>query len=204
MKEVTPVRTGWTIFLSVLVLTGSLLPGLGPCAARAVEAGGENADGVWMYAMSVGKADAILLSAGGHTALIDTGYAVSRGRVQAGLKQMGITRLDAVFVTHLDKDHIGGLTWLAESDLEIGAWYASAMYMNVESPKEHPMARAAALRGESPQAFMKRLANQHPQLKRMNLDDLQGSAQQLCKEKGVNPDDVAKDIDGVISPMLPK
>lgn len=62
----------------------------------------------------------------------------------------------------------------------------------------------AALRGESPQAFMKRLANQHPQLKRMNLDDLQGSAQQLCKEKGVNPDDVAKDIDGVISPMLPK
>lgn len=143
------MRTGWTIFLSVLVLTGSLLPGLGPCAARAVEAGGENADGVWMYAMSVGKADAILLSAGGHTALIDTGYATSRGRVQAGLKQMGITRLDAVFVTHLDKDHIGGLTWLAESDLEIGAWYASAMYMNVESPKEHPMARAAALRGES-------------------------------------------------------
>ena len=62
----------------------------------------------------------------------------------------------------------------------------------------------AALRGESPQAFMKRLANQHPQLKRMNLDDLQGSAQQLCKENGMNPDDVAKDIDGVISPMLPK
>ncbi len=62
----------------------------------------------------------------------------------------------------------------------------------------------AALRGESPQAFMKRLANQHPQLKRMNLDDLQGSAQQLCRERGVNPDDVAKDVDGVISPMLPK
>ena len=62
----------------------------------------------------------------------------------------------------------------------------------------------AALRGESPQAFMRRLANQYPQLKRINLDDLQGSAQQLCKEKGVNPDDVAKDIDGVISPMLPK
>lgn len=62
----------------------------------------------------------------------------------------------------------------------------------------------AALRGESPQAFMRRLANQHPQLKRINLDDLQRSAQQLCKEKGVNPDDVVKDIDGVISPMLPK
>lgn len=62
----------------------------------------------------------------------------------------------------------------------------------------------AALRGERPQQFMKRLANQHPQLKRMNLDDLQGEAAKLCKEKGVNPEDVAKDIDGVISPMLPK
>jgi hypothetical protein len=62
----------------------------------------------------------------------------------------------------------------------------------------------AALRGESPQQFMKRLANQHPQLKRMNLDDLQGEAAKLCKEKGVSPEDVAKDIDDVISPMLPK
>ena len=62
----------------------------------------------------------------------------------------------------------------------------------------------AALRGESPQQFMKRLANQHPQLKRMNLEDLQGSAQQLCKERGLNPDDVAKDVDNVIAPMLPK
>lgn len=62
----------------------------------------------------------------------------------------------------------------------------------------------AALRGEPPQAFMKRLANQHPQLKKMNLDDLQGEAAKLCKEKGVNAEDVAKGIDGVISPMLPK
>ena len=56
----------------------------------------------------------------------------------------------------------------------------------------------AAMRGEDPKTFMKRLANNHPQLKRMNLDDLYGSAQQLCKEKGLNPDDVAKSIDGVI------
>ena len=60
----------------------------------------------------------------------------------------------------------------------------------------------AALRGESPQAFMKRLANNHPQLKKMNLDDLYGSAQQLAKERGVNIDDVAKGIDGVVDPMI--
>lgn len=62
----------------------------------------------------------------------------------------------------------------------------------------------AAMRGESPQAFMKRLANQHPQLKKMNLDDLQSTAQQLCQQKGVNADEVAKKIDNIIDPMLPK
>ena len=60
----------------------------------------------------------------------------------------------------------------------------------------------AALRGESPQAFMKRLANNHPQLKRMNLDDLYGSAQQLCREKGLNMDEVAKTVDNVVDPMI--
>ena len=58
----------------------------------------------------------------------------------------------------------------------------------------------AAMRGESPQAFMKKLANSHPQLKRMNLDDLYGSAQQLCQEKGLNPDEVAQSIDPLIKP----
>jgi hypothetical protein len=62
----------------------------------------------------------------------------------------------------------------------------------------------AALRGESPQAFMRNLANQHPQLKRMNLDDLQGTAQQLCRQQGVDANEMAKQIDGVIDPMLPK
>lgn len=60
----------------------------------------------------------------------------------------------------------------------------------------------AAMRGESPQTFMKRLANSHPQLKRMNLDDLYGSAQQLCQEKGLDINDVAKSVDGVVEPMI--
>lgn len=62
----------------------------------------------------------------------------------------------------------------------------------------------AAMRGESPQAFMKKLATQHPQLKKMNLDDLMGSAQQLCQQNGVDTNEVAKQLDGVINPMLPK
>ena len=60
----------------------------------------------------------------------------------------------------------------------------------------------AAMRGESPQTFMKRLANSHPQLKRMNHDDLYGSAQQLCQEKGLNMEDVTKKVDGIVEPMI--
>lgn len=62
----------------------------------------------------------------------------------------------------------------------------------------------AALRGESPQAFMKRLANQHPQLRKMNLDDLQGTAQKLCQQNGVSASEVAKSIDSTIDPLIPK
>ena len=65
-------------------------------------------------------------------------------------------------------------------------------------------ALGAALRGESPQAFMKRLANNHPQLKKVNLEDLYGSAQQLCNERGLNIEDVTKNIDETISTAFPK
>ena len=62
----------------------------------------------------------------------------------------------------------------------------------------------AAMRGESPQAFMKRLANQHPQLKKMNLDDLQATAQQLAQQQGLNMDEVTKELDNLMNPLVKK
>lgn len=62
----------------------------------------------------------------------------------------------------------------------------------------------AAMRGEDAHAFMKRLANQHPQLKKMNLNDLQAAASQLAQQNGVSVDDLTKQLDGMIDPMLPK
>ncbi len=59
----------------------------------------------WMYAVSAGKADAILLGGDGWAALVDAGYARSRGKILAAMRQMGVTRLDAVFLTHTDRDH---------------------------------------------------------------------------------------------------
>ena len=60
----------------------------------------------------------------------------------------------------------------------------------------------AAMRGESPQQFMKKLANADPRLKKMNLDDLMGSAQQLAQQQGVSIDDLQKKLDQTIDPMI--
>ena len=59
----------------------------------------------------------------------------------------------------------------------------------------------AAMRGENPNLFMKKLANSYPPLKKMNLDDLMGSAQQLANQRGVEVDDVKRRIDKTIDPL---
>ena len=59
----------------------------------------------------------------------------------------------------------------------------------------------AALRKESPQDFMARLANQHPQLRQYDLTNLQSTAQQICQEKGVNIQDTINQIDNIMGPM---
>ena len=119
----------------------ALLPAL--CLLLTASAAAET----WMYAVSAGKADAILLGGDGWAALVDAGYARSRGKILAAMRQMGVTRLDAVFLTHTDRDHAEGLEWLAESEIEVGAWYASAMFMGVKE-KKHPAVQAAKARGQ--------------------------------------------------------
>lgn len=136
-----------SLIMSLILPTFSFFPAF-PFSPT-LSARAENSSGVWMYAVSIGKADAILIGADGHAALIDTGYSYSRGRILAALDEMGVSSLDGVFITHLDGDHIGGLTWLAESDIPIGAWYSSAMYLDVDNVSDHPAAQAAALRGDS-------------------------------------------------------
>lgn len=100
-----------------------------------------------MFTCSVSKADAILIQCGGHAVLVDSGYAYSRGRILYGMEQMGIDSIDAVFLTHTDSDHTGGLKWIAESDIPVGAWYMSGMYTGVKE-KKHPLINAAEARGD--------------------------------------------------------
>ena len=59
--------------------------------------------------IDVGKGDCILLQAGEHAALIDTGYDHTSERVLSYLRERGVERLEFLVITHYDRDHIGGL-----------------------------------------------------------------------------------------------
>ena len=134
-------RKRWLIFLLILVLlTGTAL----------AESPYEKADTpLTMFAVNVGKGDALLLNCGSDTYLIDTGLQEHWGELSCALEMLQVSRLTGVILTHTDKDHAGGLWPLATSSIEVEGWYASAYYAGVKKESKHPAVEAAALRGES-------------------------------------------------------
>ncbi|MEG2570517.1 MAG: MBL fold metallo-hydrolase, partial [Clostridia bacterium] len=69
--------------------------------------------------LQVGKADAILITLDGKSMLIDAGETKDGSRVAALLRDKGISKLDYVVLTHMDKDHIGGIPRVM-MDAEVG------------------------------------------------------------------------------------
>lgn len=63
----------------------------------------------------VGKGDCILLEKDGAYLLIDAGYAETAADVTGFLKERGVSSLDAMIVTHYDKDHAGGAPAVAQA-----------------------------------------------------------------------------------------
>ena len=69
--------------------------------------------------------------------------------------------------------------------------------MNIMNLMGTPMIKqafGAMMRGESPQAFLKNLAQTNPQLQGMNFDDLEGTARTLCQKNNVNMEQLADQI----------
>ena len=89
-----------------LLLAALLLTALSACGAAKEE--------MCVRVLDVGKADAILITAGGRAVLMDTGTKDAREDVLDALDRWGVTELDALILTHFDKDHIGS----AEAVLE--------------------------------------------------------------------------------------
>lgn len=61
-------------------------------------------------ALDIGQGDAIYLQDHNHNLLVDTG---EDAKILKALARMQVKKLEGVLLTHLDKDHVGGMTFLA-------------------------------------------------------------------------------------------
>lgn len=64
--------------------------------------------GMTITVFDSGKADAILIQMEDGDVLIDTGLEKNGEELIDNLKDAGVTKLEALIITHFDKDHIGG------------------------------------------------------------------------------------------------
>ena len=60
----------------------------------------------------------------------------------------------------------------------------------------------AAMRGESPEAFMQKLAQTNPQLRGMDMSNLEGTARSLAQQKGADINQVAESVKNSINKFI--
>lgn len=105
------------------------------------------ADALHVHVISVGKADAILLESPEAAVLVDCGTADAAQEILNYLDARGIGRLDAVWISHPDDDHSGGLSKIAQS-LPVGEVVESASAESAAGsaslPEALPVRRTAA------------------------------------------------------------
>lgn len=128
--------------LSVFVWAACLsLPLLGARGSKA-EAKEQAGATVRITFLNVGKADAALLCLGDLRYLVDTGAKESADALLRALAYEKVERLDGVFITHTDKDHVGGLKALLKSGIVVAQLYAP-YYHNESSNEKHPAVKLA-------------------------------------------------------------
>ena len=77
-----------------------------------------------LHFIDVGKADCILIDAGGKYLLVDSGTSDSKDLILNYLRSAEITELDAVISTHPDSDHYGSFSYLSDY-VDFKAFYMS-------------------------------------------------------------------------------
>ena len=90
-----------------------------------------NTEDVSICFVNSGKSDSILIKAFGKAYLIDTGTKDSVESIKKALEKNQVSSIDAVFLTHTHKDHIGGLKKLSKS-FDIPIVYSAEISMNEE------------------------------------------------------------------------
>ena len=72
--------------------------------------------------LRVGKADAMIMTCGGETLVLDTGESDDGEELTEKLTAAGADRVDYLIITHFDKDHVGGAAELLEH-FDVGTVY---------------------------------------------------------------------------------
>jgi len=109
----------------------------------AVTGCGRPGRGAEILILSVGKADAILITRGEHAVLIDAGEDGDGAYILARLREMNVAGLDAMIVTHFDKDHVGGADWVLEG-IPVGAVYDADYESDSKQYRQYVSAIAGA------------------------------------------------------------
>lgn len=78
------------------------------CASTATSSPADQTEWMTVTLFDAGKADAILLKTDEGNVMIDTGLAENSETLISQLKDLGVTDLYALILTHFDKDHAGG------------------------------------------------------------------------------------------------
>ncbi|MBR6400515.1 MAG: MBL fold metallo-hydrolase [Firmicutes bacterium] len=136
------MRTKIILFLSfILMLTG--------CTREKEPVTAPTVTGEFVFtALKVGQADALVLRTANHTVIIDCGEKDDGDKLLEYLEQNGITSVDALIITHFDKDHVGGAAELLLG-CEVKMLY-TADYIT-DSKEYVKYAEAAAQKGIMPQ-----------------------------------------------------
>lgn len=117
----------WKLLAVLAALTGLLCGCAAPKTAEttlAPEPPAPEEVSLHVFCFQAGKADAFLFWNEAGAVLIDAGESGFGKTILAKLQELGIDRLEALILTHFDKDHVGGAKKLLES-LEIGTIYQS-------------------------------------------------------------------------------
>ncbi len=104
-------------------------------------------DALHIHVLRVGKADAILLESPDAAILVDCGTADTTDEILRYLDARGITRLDAVWISHPDADHRGGLQAVLETvpvNVVVESAYAESLEELVPLPDALSLLQAEA------------------------------------------------------------
>lgn len=121
-KNLSRRRLFWTIIAILAII--SILFVLFERRGAAKEAVSDTLEkSAQVHFIDVGQGDCTLIvSDDGSTVLIDCGEREYSADVLNYLDNLGVTRLDYIIVTHPHSDHMGGMSDIIDSDIEVGTF----------------------------------------------------------------------------------